>query len=148
MRIKGPWAREGIDGFLEETRIPLQIACNGPSGHPVLASLWFIPLEGKLWCATQQSARLISILERDPRCAFEVSVEMPPYRGVRGRGMVALHEARGEATLRALIDRYLGSETSSIARFLLSRVEHETALAIEPSTFVSWDYQERMGDVA
>jgi hypothetical protein len=47
-----------------------------------------------------------------------------------------------------LIDRYLEDSTSQLAGFLLARVEHEIAIAIEPQTLVSWDYQERMGDAA
>jgi nitroimidazol reductase NimA-like FMN-containing flavoprotein (pyridoxamine 5'-phosphate oxidase superfamily) len=148
MRRKGPWSTEQIERFLEESRAPIRLACNGASGHPVLASLWFVPLDGKLWCATQRTASVVSHLSRDPRCAFEVSVESPPYCGVRGQGLATLHDDRGEEILRVLIDRYLGDSTSRLARFLLARVEHETAIAIEPQTLVSWDYQERMGDTA
>ena len=148
MSGKGPWSTSQIERFLREIRVPIRIACNGASGHPVLASLWFVPMDGKLWCATQRTASVVAHLSRDPRCAFEVSVESPPYRGVRGPGLAALHEDRGEEILRMLIDRYLEDSTSRLAGFLLARVEHETAIAIEPQTLVSWDYRERMGDAA
>jgi nitroimidazol reductase NimA-like FMN-containing flavoprotein (pyridoxamine 5'-phosphate oxidase superfamily) len=144
MRRKGPWSTDQIERFLREIRVPVRIACNGASGHPVLASLWFVPLDGKLWCATQRTARVVSILSRDPRCAFEVSVESPPYFGVRGSGLATRHDDRGGEILRTLIDRYLGDSTSQLARFLLERVEHETAMEISPQTLVSWDYRERM----
>ena len=146
MIYKGPWSKERIDSFLEGTKIPIRLACNGASGHPVLISLWFIPLGDKLWCATQRTARIAAILSRDPRCAFEVSVERPPYCGVRGPALAALHDDCGEDILRKLIDRYLGNATSHLARFLLARVERETAIAIEPQIIVSWDYRERMRD--
>jgi hypothetical protein len=148
MRRKGPWSTEQTERFLEESRAPIRLACNGASGHPVLASPWFVPLDGELWCATQRTAKVVSHLSRDPRCAFEVSVESPPYRGVRGPGVATLDEHRGEEILRMLIERYLGDSTSRLAGFLLARVEHETAIAIEPQTLVSWDYWERMGDAA
>ena len=146
MRQKGPWSTDQIRCFLRDIRIPVRIACNGSSGHPVLASLWFVPMDGKLWCATQRAARVVSLLTRDPRCAFEVSVETPPYRGVRGPGVATLHDDRGEEILHTLIDRYLGDSNSKLASLLLARVEHETAVAIEPKALVSWDYQERMGE--
>jgi len=73
-------------------------------------------------------------------------VETPPYFGVRGTGAATLHGDRGEEVLRELIDRYLANTDSKIARFLLERAEHETAISIEPETLVSWDYRERMGD--
>ncbi|NIV46756.1 MAG: hypothetical protein GWN46_08055 [Gammaproteobacteria bacterium] len=148
MRQKGPWSTDQIQHFLRDVRIPLRIACNGASGFPVLASLWFVPEGGKLWCATQRGSSVVSLLSRDPRCAFEVSVETPPYRGVRGTGVATLHDDRGEEILRVLIERYLGDTDSKLASFLLARVEQETAIAIEPQTLVSWDYQERMGAAA
>jgi nitroimidazol reductase NimA-like FMN-containing flavoprotein (pyridoxamine 5'-phosphate oxidase superfamily) len=147
MRRKGPWSTDQIERFVRESRIPLRLACNGAAGHPVLVSLWFVPLGGKLWCATQRTARVASLLARDPRCAFEVSLETPPYCGVRGPGIATLHEDRGEEILRMLIERYLGDSTSRLARFLLARAERETAIAIEPRMLVSWDYRERMRDV-
>ncbi len=146
MKYKGPWSTEQIEDFLRANRIPVRLACNGASGHPVLVSLWFIALDDKLWCATPRTARVASILARDPRCAFEVSVEKPPYCGVRGPALATLHDDRGEEILHLLIDRYLGNATSRLARFLLARVESETAIAIEPQTLVSWDYEERMAD--
>jgi hypothetical protein len=148
MRRKGPWSAGQIERFLGEIRVPIRVACNGASGHPVIASLWFLPLGGKLWCATQRTARVASLLGRDPRCALEVSVETPPYRGVRGPALATLHDDRGEEILRLLIDRYLGDSTPRLASFLLSRVAQETAIAIEPEMLVSWDYGERMGELA
>jgi hypothetical protein len=148
MGIKGPWSMDQIESFLGEVRIPIRIAVNSASGHPVIASLWFVPIEGVLWCATQRTARLVKLLTRDPRCAVEVSLETPPYRGVRGPGVATLHEDRGEEILRVLIDRYLGDSSSRLAGLLLARVEHETAIAIEPRKLVSWDFRARMGDAA
>ena len=146
MRPKGPWSKNEIERFLQQTRIPLRLACTGASGHPVIASLWFVALGDSLWCATRQTASVVSHLRRDGRCAFEVAPETAPYRGVRGQGFAELHDERGEEILRLLIDRYLEDPTSRFARWLLSRAPHETAIAIEPLTLLSWDFRERMGD--
>jgi len=148
VRDKGPWSPEQIDQFLAQVRVPIRLACNGASGHPVLASLWFLPLEGQLWCATQRTARIVSHLRRDPRCAFEVAEERAPYRGVRGQGIASMHDARGASVLRSLVERYLADPSSGFARWLLARAEHETAIAIAPQTRLSWDYRQRMGDAA
>ena len=148
MKRKGPWSNDEIERFLQQTRIPLRLACNGASGHPVLVSLWFLQLGDTLWCATQRAASVVSHLRRDRHCAFEVAPETAPYRGVRGQGLAELHDERGEEILRLLIDRYLGDPTSRFAHWLLSRARQETTIAIEPLTLLSWDYRERMGDVA
>lgn len=148
MKRQAPWSAARVDQFLAEVRVPVRLACNGSAGHPLLASLWYLPHDGKLWCATQSSARVTELLMRDPRCAFEVSVEAPPYRGVRGRGLAKIHEDRGEAVLRALIDRYLGGADSRIARTLLARVESEVAIEIDAQALVTWDYRDRMRGAA
>jgi len=145
MRIKGPWSRAQVDRFLGEALVPLRLAGNGASGHPVLASLWFVPIEGRLWCATQAGAHVARLLGRDARCAWEVSVESPPYRGVRGTARAEIRPDRGEDVLQRLVDRYRVDRGSDFASFLLSRVDTEVAIAIEPASMVSWDFSRRMG---
>jgi len=144
MKRRGPWSAAQSDRFLAETRVPLRLACNGAAGHPVLASLWFVALEGRLWCATKRSARVALRIARDPRCAFEIAEESAPYRGVRDQALATLDDARGEEILRMLIARYLPSSDSSVARWLLAGAARETAIALEPRSLLSWDYRERM----
>lgn len=141
---EGVWSERETEAFLEQMLIPLRLACNGSTGNPVLASLWFLPIDGKLWCATQRSADVVSMLTRDPRCSFEVSVEAPPYRGLRGPAVASLHDDRGEEILRRLIDRYLNGSNSKLAGLLLARATSETAIAITPNKYLSWDYSDRM----
>jgi len=142
--MRGPWDRSQVADFLMATTVPVRLACNGGRGHPVLASLWFLYEEGRLWCATQADARLARLLGADPRCAFEVSLETPPYRGVRGQGRAELLEDRGAALLDRLLTRYGVDPGSSFADWLRGRAEHEVAIAIEPDSLVSWDYGRRM----
>lgn len=144
MRIKGPWSPAEVERFLMQTRVPVRLAANGTRGHPLLLSLWFFRAEDRVWCATQRRSRLASLLARDPRCAFEVAADAPPYRGVRGQALASLHDERGEEVLGMLIDRYLGDRSSRLARWLLGRAAGETAIALEPRSLVSWDYRERM----
>jgi hypothetical protein len=49
-----------------------------------------------------------------------------------------------EDVLRLLIQRYLGDEESSLARWLLGRRSTEVAIRVEPSHLHSWDYRRRM----
>lgn len=148
IQSKGPWSELDRNRFLDEARIPIRIAASGNSGYPVLASLWYIREGDLLWCATQRSSSVARLLANDPRCGFEVSVEAPPYRGVRGRGWATLHDDRGAEILRRVIDRYLGTSSPKLEAMLLARAADETAIAIEPRAIVSWDYQQRMSEVA
>ena len=144
---KGPLSVEMLDQFFDEVTVPLRIAGVGSTGHPIMASLWYIRIEDMLWCATQRASTIASILSRDVRCSFEVSVEKPPYVGVRGPALATLHPDRGEEILCALIDRYIGNRSSSFSRKLLSRAASETAIAIQPQALFTWDFRERMDGI-
>jgi len=145
MNATGPWSAARIERHLADTVIPLRLACASASGHPQIVSLWYLWHEGALWCATSPRARVVGWLERDPRCAFEVASDAPPYRGVRGRARASLDPARGGEILELLVDRYLGSHETSFARWLLARAPDEMAIRLEPRALASWDFAGRMG---
>lgn len=145
IRRTSAWTADGIGRFLDDARIPLRLACVGGDGAPLLCSLWYLRHEDSLWCATQRSARLAGWLANDPRCAFEVAGDDPPYRGVRGQGEAELSDAEGPAVLGRLVDRYLGTRESAFARWLLSRQQDEVAIRIRPAWMTSWDFTRRMG---
>jgi len=143
-QTRGPWSKAQIEDHLRRSEIPLRLAWQTSSGHPWVASLWYVWRDDAIWCASVAEAAVVRALQRDPRCGFEIAGERPPYCGVRGRGRAELVAERGEEILRALIGRYLDRDDGPLARWLLSRVEREVAIRIEPEHVVSWDYRERM----
>ena len=130
--------------FFASTVIPLRLACIDRDGDPLVCSLWYLYSEGALWCATQQSARVVGFLEAEPRCGFEVAPETMPYCGVRGQGRVSLLPAEGPGMLLRLIDRYLGNRDSGFASWLITRSADEVAMRIEADWVTSWDFSKRM----
>jgi len=142
--VKGPWEWDRVEAYLRKTVVPVRIACLSQKGWPIVLSLWYLYRDGSLWCASQQDARVVRRLEADPRCAFEVAPNEPPYCGVRGQGRATIDTDRGAEILRALLARYFGSEDSELARWLLSRSESEVAIKIDPIRISSWDYTKRM----
>ncbi len=135
-----------VAAYLDEMRIPLRLAVVTQSGWPMVLSLWYVLSDGMLWCATQDTARVVRYLRRDPRCGFEVASEQPPYRGVRGQGRATLSPEHGRRILEILLDRYLGGRESSLARRLLARAGREVAIGVAPTRVFTWDYTERMRD--
>ena len=138
----GPWSPEQIDAYLRATTIPLRLASAGK--HVLVQSLWFDFDGTSLWCASQSDSVLVRRLRKDDRVGFEVSADQPPYRGVRGHGRAHLDPPRAADLLPRLIDRYLGSESSPLADWLLSRIDSEVAIRIDRLTVSSWDYSARM----
>lgn len=135
------------ESYLETTRIPLRLACSTESGWPMSVSLWFKHQNGELFCATQKSARVVSYLENDPRCAYEISSDLPPYCGVRGQAIARINEEIGGEILKGLLMRYLGSTDNVLGRTLLSKSNQEVAIILKPINFYIWDFSDRMQDV-
>jgi hypothetical protein len=146
IRLTGPWTKSRVREFLAEARIPMRLAANTDSGFPIVLSLWFLPEEDELLAAVHRDARIAKRLRADPRCAFEIAPNEPPYRGVRGQAIASLDPNRASALLERLLDRYLGSSDSSLGRFLLARAEEELIVRLQPSWIASWDYSQRMED--
>jgi nitroimidazol reductase NimA-like FMN-containing flavoprotein (pyridoxamine 5'-phosphate oxidase superfamily) len=144
VRSSSAWDLQQIDEFLRAAVIPIRLACNDKKGVPLICSLWYLFADDALWCATQQSASVVALLERAPCCAFEVAPESMPYRGVRGQGQVTVLQDDGPAVLQQLIDRYLGARDTQFAAWLLGRSATEVAIKIEPDWLTSWDFGSRM----
>ena len=144
--VKGPWNREQAAEFLDNASWPLRLACVGGDGYPRVVSLWFSYDDGHFSCVTHRDSKLTSLLRHNHKVGFEVSPNEPPYHGVRGQGLVSLHDDGGEATLRRHLQRYLGSSDSSLGKWLLSRADEELLVRIEITRMFSWDYRERMAD--
>ena len=124
----------------------MRLAANTGSGFPVILSLWFLPDEDQLLAAVHRDAKIAKRLRADPRCAFEIAPNEPPYCGVRGQANAHLESDGASALLERLLDRYLGSTDSNLGRFLLGRAEEELVSRLRPTWVASWDYGRRMQD--
>ena len=139
----GPWDLVEVRGFLDSTVIPMRLATQGSAG-PMVQSLWFLFDGSALWCCTQRDSVVASRLRSDPRCAFEIARDDPPYRGVRGRGVASLDAGPAAGLLERLISRYLVDSESPLASWLQSRVADEVAIRMDTLVVSSWDYSLRM----
>lgn len=139
----GPWMLAQIREFLSAAIIPIRLATAGRPG-PTVQSLWFLPRDDALWCCTQRDALVVRRLEAEPTCGFEIAGDHPPYRGVRGHGHATIEPGQADQILPLLLERYAIAPSSSLARWLLSRLDDEVAIRISDLTVTSWDYAERM----
>ncbi len=146
-RLNGAWSRQQVDAFLADAVMPLRLACVGRDGFPRVVSLWFFYRAGVLYCVTHRKAKVVAILRREPKVAFEVAPNEPPYYGVRGQGLAVLRPLGDSDALRVVLERYLGGVDSDLARWLLSRSDEEVVISIEPLRMYSWDYRRRMKNV-
>jgi nitroimidazol reductase NimA-like FMN-containing flavoprotein (pyridoxamine 5'-phosphate oxidase superfamily) len=138
--------RENNNKLVYDSKIPIRLACIKPNGMPSIVSLWYIPIDGKIYCATQKSAKIVSYLEKNPLCGFEIAGDNPPYKGTRGEGTVEILD-KGEEILSILIQKYLGEKNSILSKFLRDNSKTEVAIQISPQKIFHYDYSKRMKDV-
>ncbi|MBL6982512.1 MAG: pyridoxamine 5'-phosphate oxidase family protein [Anaerolineales bacterium] len=136
-----------FEEYLETARIPLRLACKTESGWPMALSLWFQYQDGKLYCATQKSARVVAYLKNEPRCAFEIAADQPPYCGVRGQAVASMDESIGVEILEKLLKRYLGDTDNLLSHTLLAKSDQEVAIILEPVNIFRWDFSTRMQEI-
>jgi len=136
-----------MEKYLDAVRIPVRLACNTTSDWPTVISLWFLHKDGLLYCATQKTAKIVNYLQNDPRCAFEIAEDQPPYCGIRGQARARIDETRGAEILEKLLVRYLGNTESNLASSLLANSDTEIAIILEPMRIFTWDFTDRMAEV-
>lgn len=135
-----------IERYLADTQIPLRLSCVSTSGWPVVLSLWYLFEEGCLYCATPKKAKVVGFLTENPRCAFEIASDHPPYCGVRGRALATIEQDRGLEILELLLTRYLGGTDNALARQLLGRSQAEVAIRLAPQSHYTWNFTDRMAE--
>ena len=139
---------------LTNSKIPIRLACMSISDWPIVVSLWYTYLNEKVYCATQNTAKVVKYLRKNPKCGFEIAGDSFPYRGVRGYGKASIVENKGEEILRMLIQKYLTRKETTISslklyKLLLSKehLQNEVAIEIVPAAIFKWDYKKRMIDI-
>ncbi|GGN14663.1 pyridoxamine 5'-phosphate oxidase family protein [Halarchaeum nitratireducens] len=142
--FRGAWDDAGVADFLRDATVPIRLTTHRPDGTMWTVTLWFAYEDGVFACATGASAAVVDFLRADDAVAFDVSVNDPPYYGVRGTGTATVEADAEKTLLRSLITRYLGGTDSDLARHLLDADREEVRIEIDPDEIYSWDYTERM----
>lgn len=143
MQVQGAGSWADVTRWLDAVRIPSRLAVATATGLRVV-SLWYLREGETLWCATQRDAVIVQYLTDATTVGFEVAVDFPPYRGVRGTAEVSLDEACGPAMIYALAARYLTERNRTLSDWLYQRRDTEAALRLRITTITSWHFSTRM----
>jgi len=138
---------KNIDDIDTDKKIPIRLAFIKSNGVPSVISLWYVCIDGKIYCATQRTAKIILFLQNNQYCCFEIAADKPPYKGVRGEGTVKILNEKGQEILDILIEKYLDKRESILSKFLRKNSKTEIAIEVTPQKLFNQDYSKRMKDV-
>ena len=139
--------KEKSSPMIPDMKIPIRLAFTKPQGIPSVISLWYVCVEEKIYCATQKTAKIVSHIQKNSLCGFEIARDNPPYKGTRGDGIAHIQSEKGNKILEILIKKYLGKKESTLTNFLRKNSKTEVAIEITPRTTFHYDYSKRMKDV-
>ena len=63
--MSGPWCLDEINGYLDNSVIPIRLAVQGDTGYPIIASLWFLRQGSTIVCSSQRGARIVQCLRKN-----------------------------------------------------------------------------------
>ncbi len=139
-----------IAAFLDEQRV-LNVATNGPTGHPHLVAMWYVMIDGRPTFWTFGKSQKVVNLRRDPKISalVETGDSYNELRGVEIEGTARLIEDY-EAVLdigKRVAEKYNGPEgTSELALPFLEKQAHKRiGVSIDVERTASWDHRKIAG---
>lgn len=136
---------EEVAAYLDSARI-LNVATNGPSGHPHLVAMWFAMVDGKPAFWTYGKSQKILNLRRDARMTglIESGEAYNELRGVelRGRGLILDDYDTVLEIGKAVGVKYNGPGALSDAAlpFLEAQATKRVGVVFEVDHIASWDH--------
>ena len=134
-----------VQSYLEEQKI-LNVATNGPSGHPHLVAMWYAFVGGELTFWTFAKSQKVKNLHRDPKLTglVESGESYNQLRGVElvGTGRLIDDYEKVLEIGKAVAVRYNGEAAVSDAAlpFVEAQARKRIGVAFEIQSTISWDH--------
>jgi len=141
---------EELEDFLG-SNIKVQVATNGPDGHPHLATLFYVMVDGQLFFWTYGKSQKIQNLRRDPRitCLVEDGEDYFELRGATVFGKARLIEDYdqlvdlGGRVARAMAQ---GQDLGDLGdQIVAQQARKRVGVIVEPEKIASWDHRKMPG---
>ncbi len=142
-------AEEEIKNFLGNSKLNIHIGTIDNKGDPNIHPTWyyFDATNNKLYIETYKESKKIENLNTRNTVYYCVDDPNSPYKGVRGKGKVKIHEDINHniPIAEKIMVRYLGSLAHPMATSLMGSVKdgNSVILEITPNYYSTWDYREK-----
>ena len=138
---------EEIKNFLGNSKLNIHIGTIDNKGDPNIHPTWYYFDVNKFYIETYKESKKIENLNARNILYYCVDDPNPPYKGVRGKGKVKIHEDINHniPIAEKIMVRYLGSLAHPMATSLMVSVKDGDSVILEitPSYYSTWDYSEK-----
>jgi general stress protein 26 len=135
-----------IKDFLTKSVLNVHLGTVDSRGDPNVHPAWYYynTSNGRLYVETSKSAKKTDNLRKNKNVYFCIDNPNPPYKGVRGKGTVDIHEDIGFnlPIAEKILVRYLGTLEHPMSKSLIEAQKggQSVMLEITPQYFSTWDY--------
>ena len=132
--------------FLENKDLLIHIGTVDEKGEPfVTPTVYYFDRDSdKIYITTQKNSKKVNNLRKKNSIYFCIDDPTLPYKGVRGKATVKIHEDINYnlSIIKKILMRAVGSLDDPTSKWLLSDAEsgNEVVLEITPSYYSTWDY--------
>jgi hemolysin-activating ACP:hemolysin acyltransferase len=132
--------------FLRNNKLNIHIGTIDSKGDPNIHPTWFYfdATNNKFYIETSKNSKKKENLSRRNIIYYCVDDPNPPYKGVRGKGKVKIHENidHNIPIAEKIMVKYLGSLAHPMANSLMSNVKDGDSVILEitPNYYATWDY--------
>lgn len=141
-----PLTQEEVIDYLTNSKLNLHLSTLDEKGDPNIHPTWFYfdSSANKIYIGTWKQSKKATNLKNHDTIYFCVDEPNQPYKGVRGKGKVKVHENidHNVAIEEKIVVKYLGNLENQGAKMLMDMSRSGNAIIIEitPSYFSTWDY--------
>jgi general stress protein 26 len=144
-----PLTESEVINFLTNSKLNIHIGTLDKKGEPNIHPTWyyFDSNDNRFYIETSKQSRKTENMDANNIIYYCVDDPSPPYKGVRGKGKVKIHEdiSHNIPIAEKIMIRYLRSLEHPMAKALMSSVKNgdSVILEISPSYYSTWDYSKR-----
>lgn len=137
--------QETID-FMKTGKLNIHLGTVDEKGHPNVHPTWYIydPSKELIYVETSKQGKKTYNLRKNENVYFCIDDPNPPYKGVRGKGTVKIHEDINfnVPIAEKIMVKYLGNIEHPMAQALLNMQKggQSVILEISPKYYSTWDY--------
>ena len=143
-----PLTEDEVKKFLvaANSKLNIHLGTVDVKGEPNIHPTWyyFDVNNHRFYIETSKKSKKTENLNRNNTVYYCIDDPNPPYKGVRGKGKVKIHEdvSYNVPIAEMIMRKYLGGLEHPMARSLMGSVKKGDSVILEiyPSYYSSWDY--------